>query len=107
MSAALLNSWTETNPSNTIPHLSSTRTTELDSRYVENASFLKLRNVTLGYTIPVKINSSLSKIRLFASARNLFTITKYKGYDPEVASGIDLGIYPSSKSFMAGVSVTF
>lgn len=107
MSAALLNSWTESNPSNTIPHLNSTRTTELDSRYVEDASFLKLRNVTLGYTIPVKINSNISKIRLFASARNLFTITKYKGYDPEVASGIDLGIYPSAKSFLAGVSITF
>lgn len=107
MSAALLNSWTEANPSNTIPYIGSTRTTELDSRYVENASFLKLRNVTLGYTIPIKTSSTLSKIRLFASARNLFTITKYKGYDPEVASGIDLGIYPSSKSFLAGVSVTF
>lgn len=107
MSAALLNSWTETNPSNTIPRLSSTRTTELDSRYVENASFLKLRNVTLGYTIPIKISSSSTKVRLFASARNLFTITKYKGYDPEVASGIDLGIYPSAKSFLAGVSLTF
>lgn len=107
MSAALLNSWTENNPSNKIPHLNSPRTTELDSRYIENASFLKLRNITLGYTIPIKINTSLSKIRLFASARNLFTITKYKGYDPEVASGIDLGIYPSSKSFVGGVSITF
>lgn len=107
MSAALLNSWTETNSSNSIPRLNSIRTTELDSRYVEDASFLKLRNITLGYTIPIKINSTLSKIRVFASARNFFTITKYKGYDPEVASGIDLGIYPSSKSFMAGVSLMF
>lgn len=107
MSAVLLNSWTESNPSNTIPHLNSVRSTELDSRYVEDASFLKLRNVTLGYTFPIKIQSTSAKIRLFASARNLFTITKYKGYDPEVASGIDLGIYPSSKTFMTGVSVTF
>lgn len=107
MSAALLNAWTESNPSNTIPNLNSTRTTELDSRYVEDASFLKLRNITLGYTIPVKLNTTSARIRVFASARNLFTITKYKGYDPEVASGVDLGIYPSSKSFMGGVSVTF
>lgn len=107
MSVALLNSWTEANPSNTIPHLGSTRATELDSRYVEDASFLKLRNVTLGYTIPIKVNSSSAKVRVFASARNLLTITKYKGYDPEVASGVDLGIYPSSKSFMAGISLTF
>ncbi len=107
MSAALLNSWTESNPSNTIPHLNSTRPTELDSRYVEDASFLKLRNVTLGYTIRLKTKTTSSQVRVFASARNLLTITKYKGYDPEVASGIDLGIYPSSRSFMAGVSVTF
>ena len=107
MSAALLNSWTVNNPSNTIPYLGSTRPTELDSRYVEDASFLKLRNITLGYTIPVKINTTSTKIRFFASARNLLTITKYKGYDPEVASGVDLGIYPSSKSFLAGVSLTF
>ncbi len=107
MSAALLNSWTETNPSNTIPHLNSTRTTELDSRYVEDASFLKLRNITLGYTVPVKISTTPVQLRFFASARNLFTITRYKGYDPEVASGIDLGIYPSSRSFLAGASLTF
>ena len=107
MSAALLDSWTETNPSNSIPHLNSTRPTELDSRYVEDASFLKLRNITLGYTLPLKINNSSTKIRFFASARNLFTITNYKGYDPEIAGGVDLGIYPSSRSFMAGASITF
>lgn len=107
MSTAVLNSWTESNPSNTIPHLNSTRPAELDSRYIEDASFLKLRNITLGYTIPIQTKSSSANIRFFASARNLFTITKYKGYDPEVSSGIDLGIYPSSKSFMMGASITF
>lgn len=107
MSTVLLNSWTESNPSNETPHLNSVRPTELDSRYVEDASFLKLRNVTLGYTIPFKVNTSAVSARVFASARNLFTITNYKGYDPEVASGIDLGVYPSSKSFMFGASITF
>jgi TonB-linked SusC/RagA family outer membrane protein len=107
MSIALMNSWTETNPSNTIPHIGSVRTTELDSRYVEDVSFLKLRNITLGYTIPIKVNASIARIRLFASARNLFTITKYKGYDPEVANGIDLGVYPSSKSLLMGAGIAF
>lgn len=107
MSAVLLKSWTADNPSNLIPHLNSVRSTELDSRYMEDASFLKLRNITLGYTMPIKLNSSLIKIRFFASARNLFTITKYKGYDPEVGGGIDLGIYPSSKSILTGVGITF
>ncbi len=107
MSSVLLNSWTESNPSNTIPHLNSTRTTEPDSHYVEDASFLKLRNITLGYNLPVKVNSTQVKLRFFVSARNLFTITGYKGYDPEVASGIDMGIYPSARSFLAGASITF
>lgn len=107
MSAALLDSWTENNPSNSIPHLNSTRITELDSRYVEDGSFLKLRNITLGYTIPIKINASPINVRLFASARNIFTLTKYKGYDPELAGGIDLGVYPSARTLMAGASITF
>lgn len=107
MSSALLNAWTIENPSNAIPHLNSTRTTELDSRYIEDGSFLKLRNVTLGYTIPLNIASTQTNIRVFASARNLLTITGYKGYDPEVSSGIDLGVYPSARSFMGGVSITF
>jgi TonB-linked SusC/RagA family outer membrane protein len=104
MSAALLNSWTSSNPSASIPHLNSVRPTELDSRYIEDASFLKLRNITLGYTIAVR---DAAKIRMFVSARNLFTLTAYKGYDPEVAGGTDLGMYPSSRSFMAGVSLAF
>ncbi len=107
MSASLLNSWTTTNPSSTIPHINSVRATELDSRYVEDASFLKLRNITVGYTIPLKTNSTTSKVRIFASARNILTLTKYKGYDPEGAGGIDLGIYPSAKTFLTGVSITF
>jgi TonB-linked SusC/RagA family outer membrane protein len=107
MASSLLNAWTENNPSNTIPHLNSTRSAELDSRYVEDASFLKLKNITLSYTLPVKINTLPAKFRIFASGQNLYTVTKYKGYDPEVASGTDLGVYPSARIFLAGIAVTF
>ena len=107
LSAALLDSWTADTPSATIPHLNSVRTSELDSRWVEDASFLKLRNLTIGYTVPIRVASSAMKLRLFASARNLLTFTRYKGYDPEVASGIDLGVYPSSRSFLIGAGITF
>jgi TonB-linked SusC/RagA family outer membrane protein len=105
MSAALLDSWTPTNPSNTMPHVNSTKIIRSDSRYVEDASFLKLRNITLGYSFPFKAKSRGVTVRLFVAAHNLYTWTKYRGYDPEVAGGIDLGIYPSARSFLIGVSI--
>jgi len=107
MSAELLNSWTEENPSNTIPSINSPLYSFLDSRYVEDASYLKIKNITLSYNLPLNIQKSLIKLRIFATVQNLYTLTKYKGYDPEVAGGIDLGIYPTSRSFLAGVGITF
>ncbi len=102
----VLDSWTTENPSNRYPLASKERVTSyIDSRYVENASYLKLRNLTVGYTLPLKDNFPL-KIRVFATASNLFTITPYTGYDPEVASGTDTGAYPSSRSFVFGVDLT-
>ncbi|MDR2763717.1 MAG: TonB-dependent receptor, partial [Tannerella sp.] len=73
--------------------------------YIEDASFLKLRNITLGYNFSLKAKSHGVTARLFVSARNLYTWTPYRGYDPEVAGGIDLGIYPSARSFLIGISI--
>ena len=105
--------WTPTNASNTLPLASNARPFGyIDSRYVQNASYLKLRNLTIGYTFRKSqlsiLNSqlSISSIRLYATASNLFTITPYKGYDPEVSSGTDSGAYPSSRTFTFGVNVT-
>ncbi|MBQ7420651.1 MAG: TonB-dependent receptor [Prevotella sp.] len=75
----------------------------IDSRYIEDASYLKLKNLTFGYTINLK-NLPVG-LRVFATANNLFTITGYKGYDPEVASGTDNGAYPASRSFIFGIDV--
>ncbi len=103
----VLNSWTEENPSNRYPLASKERVTSyIDSRYVEDASYLKLRNLTIGYTLPLKDSFPL-KVRVFATGSNLLTITPYSGYDPEVASGTDTGAYPSSRSFVFGVDFTF
>jgi TonB-dependent starch-binding outer membrane protein SusC len=82
-------------------------TSYVDSRYIEDASYLKLKNITLGYSFHVKSIQYIDKIRFFATAQNLITITKYKGYDPEVASGSDYGAYPSSRSFTFGVDLKF
>jgi TonB-linked SusC/RagA family outer membrane protein len=108
MSIDLLDRWTEQNPSNTIPRISQeVRISYLDSRFVEDASYLRLKNVTLGYSLPVKVQSLPVKIRVFASLQNLLTITGYKGYDPEVSSGIDYGVYPKARTFSVGAGVSF
>ncbi|WP_460687626.1 SusC/RagA family TonB-linked outer membrane protein [Niabella aquatica] len=111
VSAVLLNAWTETNPSNTVPRITSTPySSELDSRYIENASFLRVKTITLGYTIG-KASFMLPhwplKLRFFAAAQNVATITKYKGYDPEIASGIDLGTFPMPKILSFGINVSY
>ena len=102
----VLDSWTSVKGGNTLPLASTTRPfSYIDDRYVQSASYLKLRNLTIGYrprlpkTFPVKF-------RIYATVSNLFTITPYKGYDPEVSSGTDNGAYPSARSFVFGVNVT-
>ena len=102
-------SWTPTNASNTLPLASNARPFGyIDSRYVQSASYLKLRNLTVGYDLKIKELKKvrIEGIRFYATASNLFTITPYKGYDPEVSSGTDSGAYPSSRTFTFGVNVT-
>ena len=102
----VLNSWTPTNGSNALPLASTSRPfSYIDSRYVQSASYLKLRNLTIGYRprLPKTFPASL---RIYATATNLFTITPYKGYDPEVSSGTDSGAYPSARTFTFGVNIT-
>jgi len=94
--------------------------------YVENGSYLRLRNLSVGYTLPWRASASFApKIRIYFTAQNLFTITKYTGLDPEIgipqgtdpttgasvrnvtASGIDVGTYPSSRYYTLGLNLTF
>lgn len=110
-STALLAAWTETNPSNTVPRITNVPLSSyLDSRYVEDASYLRFKTLTLGYTFRIFSNTNKVKhlnIRTFMTAENLFTITGYKGYNPEIAKGIDLGSYPMARSFLAGANMSF
>ncbi|WP_440134799.1 SusC/RagA family TonB-linked outer membrane protein [Chitinophaga sancti] len=80
--------------------------------YIEDGSYLRIKNVTLGYTLPLQWTNAakIGAVRIYATANNLFTITKYKGYDPEVGMdnfGIDVARYPQSKSFLLGLNVNF
>ena len=90
--------------------------TYIHSWAVEDASFLKLSNITLGYTFPKQMISKigLTKLRIYATGNNLLTWTPYTGYDPEVSTmssqltpGVDFGAYPKSRSFVFGVNVAF
>ena len=82
-----------------------------DSRLVENASFVRLKGVTLSYTLGKqtlnKLGGVFTGVRIFATGRNLFTITKYTGWDPEQNSNLQLGVYPNSKQYSAGIEITF
>jgi len=76
--------------------------------YIENASFLKIDNVTLGYNVPLKDTKIFKNVRVFATAQNLLTITGYSGLDPELPQfnqGIDNNIYPVFRTYLVGVNV--
>ena len=79
------------------------------SRFVESGSYFRLKNLQIGYTLPKKITERFrcSRLRFYATASNLFTITKYSGYDPEVGGGVDYGNYPQSRTFTFGLNANF
>ena len=82
----------------------------IDSRVLQNASFLRLKNLTLSYSLPqqwMQATRFFDSVRIYATARNLFTATKYKGGDPEKDGNIALGFYPSTRQYMLGVEVSF
>ena len=108
------NAWSPTNTDTNIPVLSSTDNNNNFGRisdfYIEDASFIRLKNVSIGYTVKENWLNGKAKLRFFISGQNLFTITNYSGMDPEVGLnnfGLDLGKYPLSRIYMTGVNATF
>ncbi|WP_162304969.1 SusC/RagA family TonB-linked outer membrane protein [Sphingobacterium olei] len=101
--------WTPDNPSNLYPRANNTRGYKASDFFVEDGSFLRLQNVTLGYSFRPGMIKGISNIRLYASGNNLLTITKFnKGFDPEVGlDGINWGNYPRPRAYSFGVSVGF
>jgi TonB-dependent starch-binding outer membrane protein SusC len=111
--AEMANRWTPTNPSNEYIGAFQGGRLPISDRFMEDGSFVRVRNVTLGYNFGK--NKVFKNARLYVSANNLFTFTKYRGYDPEVNTfggsntliGVDNLVYPNSKSFIGGILVTF
>ncbi|MDQ6845622.1 MAG: TonB-dependent receptor, partial [Bacteroidota bacterium] len=117
-------SWHGEGTSNTFPRLSWTGATNNkrpSTRFLEDGSYLRLKNVQLGYTINPKMLSryNISYVRFFVSGQNLLTFTKYTGLDPEMytnnnsvgdgvrAVGIDWGTYPLARTYTVGVNINF
>ena len=118
------NRWTGEGTSNSQPRASwsaKSNNAQPSSRFLEDGSYLRLKNLQIGYTIPVKTltDIGLSQVRVYASGTNLLTFTKYSGLDPEMtvsdnsktegdrAAGIDWGTYPSAMTIMFGLDITF
>jgi TonB-linked SusC/RagA family outer membrane protein len=112
MLQGVVNRWTPTNPNNEYPAPAQGGRMPISNYVVEDGSYLRCKNITLGYTLP-RIKG-VQNIRVYVSANNLFTITNYSGFDPEVNTyagsntqiGIDNLVYPQAKSFLGGLQIT-
>ncbi len=110
----VLDRWTAEGTSNVMPRAvfgDPNKNARPSNRFVEDGSYVRIKNVTLGYTVPASISkrAAFSRARVYISAQNLFTFTKYTGNDPELgnASGIDLNVYPQAKTYSIGANLTF
>ncbi len=112
-----INRWTGPGSTDEYPRLTTgaTQNTVFSDFYVEDGSFARLRNITLGYTLPGTLTKTIGvrSLRFYISANNLITLTKYQGYDPDLGAtgvlttGVDLGRYPQARVYMGGINLTF
>jgi TonB-dependent starch-binding outer membrane protein SusC len=123
----VLRAWTPTNTNTDVPRAVNSdpnQNSRTSDRFVENGSYLRLKNISIGYTLPTNVaqdmtKGTLKKMRVYVSAQNLITITNYSGYDPEIGNryqnstgntlinGIDYGQFPSPRTVMAGLQIGF
>ncbi|WP_341226431.1 TonB-dependent receptor [uncultured Arcticibacterium sp.] len=122
-STDVLDAWTPQNTDTDVPRAVSgdpNANSRTSDRFVEDGSYLRLKNLSIGYTIPATTLENVSKgfinkVRLYVSSQNLLTFTKYTGYDPEISTrggnlltnGIDYGQYPQARTILAGVNIGF
>jgi len=109
--ATVLDRWTPTNTDTDIPRAvlgDPAQNTRRSDRWVEDGSYLRFKDVVLGYNFSDRVLSSIrmQSLRLYFSAQNLFTFTKYSGYDPEVRA-VDYSGYPQNRTFILGLNITF
>lgn len=113
----VINRWTGEGSTNEFPRLTTgtNRNGVFSEYFVEDGSYLRIKNLQLGYTIPTSLTSKIGvkKLRTYVAVNNLLTITGYRGFDPDFAAGgpigagIDYGFYPQARVFMAGLNLNF
>jgi len=116
-SSALVNRWSVSNPNGVLPRATNSPVPQVIDRWIQDASYARLKNLTLGYSFSKKTIAGIkaSQLRVYVSAQNWVTLTSYKGYNPEAnffendnaKQGIDYGIYPAARTFLAGLNLTF
>ncbi len=115
---SVLNRWTGPGTSDFEPRVNlndPNQNARVSDRFVEDGSFVRLKNIQLGYSLPANLlqRFGLQKFRVYVSAQNLLTITDYSGLDPEIGAfnaleiGLDRGFYPQARTFLGGVNVSF
>ena len=109
----VLQRWTGEGTSNTVPTLGNSENWVCSDMYIQDGSYLRLKNITLGYTLPRNLTKKInvSRMRIYARAENLFTWTKYWGFDPEIGSGstslgVDYGVYPQARTYTLGFNIS-
>ncbi len=111
-----LNRWRPSNTNTHLPAAFAGRPQRVSSRWIFDGSYVRLKNIAVGYCLPghTLTKLKLQRLRIYVSAQNMITITKYRGYDPEVNyrnsnlnAGVDYASYPNAKSFTAGVNIGF
>jgi TonB-dependent starch-binding outer membrane protein SusC len=123
----VLDRWTPTNTNTDVPRAVTgdpNNNARISSRYIEDGSYMRLKNLTVGYSLPQTslnnfVKGSIRSLRIYVSATNLFTITNYSGYDPEIGAinadasdaslrtGVDYGQYPQPRTFLGGIQIGF
>lgn len=109
----VLNAWTPQNTNTDVPRAVSgdpNQNTRTSDRFLESGSYLRLKNLTIGYTLPSNkmskiTNNILTRARIYVTSQNLLTFTKYTGYDPEINGGIDTGTYPQARTMTIGLNL--
>jgi len=117
-----LDRWTPTHTETDVPKKTAARSERVSTRWIFDGSYLRVKNIMLGYNMPKSVldKLSISKLRLYVSAQNILTFTNYRGFDPEVNyggggsgaqsnqnQGLDYASYPNAKSYTVGLNIAF
>ena len=109
----ILGRWTGEGTSNKVPTIGDSKNWVVSDLYIQDGSYLRLKNLTLGYTLPRHLTQKIqvNRLRLFVRAENLFTWTKYWGFDPEIGTsstslGVDYGVYPQARTWTIGFNLS-